>query len=275
MRQCRFVAYIDGSVKLVYSDRHERVNVSRETISDEDFQGDDAIHNVECARRLAKVKFVDLALCNQWNYFATITLSPKRYSDERMLQSLVDLRQCFNRLHVPYLFVPEYHKKGRIHYHCLLHLNDFHLGIFNLIQAVNPHTEERLATENGVPIYNSCYFADYYGHNTFIPIETIIDSVNMSKYVSKYITKSLCKIGTQYYYRSRLIKNPDYKKQLLCSDDIVKSLDSYDDYYLSHFDITISGIGHCRYVNINDGFLSQRLIAHFNDWLLEDIQYYD
>lgn len=275
MRQCRYVAYIDGSVKLVYSDRHDRVNVSRETITDEDFQGDDAMHYAECARRLAKVKFVDLALCNQWNYFATITLSPKRYSNARMLQSLVDLRQTFNRLHVPYLFVPEYHKKGRIHYHCLLKLNDFHLGIFNLIRGVNPHTGECLSTDNGAPVFNSCYFAEYFGHNTFIPIETITDSVNMSKYVSKYITKSLDKIGKQYYYRSRLLTNPVYKQQLLCSDDIVKALDSYDDYYFSHYDITISDIGSCRYVNINDAFISQRLIAHFNDWLLEDIQYYD
>lgn len=274
MRQCKFVSYIDGSVKLIYSDCHLKKNVSRETLTEfDDLQFDDAIHCVEVARRLAKKKFIDLALCNVWNYFATITLSPKLYPDFRMLSSLIDIRQCYNRFHVPYLFVPEYHKNGRIHYHALLNLSNYHLSIFNLIQAVNPHNGQVLRTNNGIFIYNSCYFAEYYGHNTFIPIVSINDSVNMSKYVSKYITKSFNKIGTQYYYRSRLLKNPCYKSQLLCRDDIVNSLDGFDGYYFNHCGVKIKDIGNVRYVNVSDSDLCQRLIAHFNNWKLEDTLY--
>ena len=275
MRQVRCVSYIDGSCKLVYSNAtNTTFNVSRETISDEDSQFDDALKHVRDAQRLSKVHLIDLSLSNRWNWFITITLSPKVYPLDRHVQAVYDLRSTFNRFHVPFVFVPEYHKSGRVHMHCLANLNDFHEDVFHLIESCNPYSGLPVRTKYNQIIYNSCYFAEYFGHNAFVPIPTVEASVNMAKYVAKYITKTMHKIGTAYYYRSRNLNNPTYYKAYITKGDILKSLDSYDDYYINHVGVDVKDIGDTfRYVTVTDDNLCERIIARMNNWNLESIDY--
>lgn len=144
----------------------------------------------------ARSSVLELSLCNSWDYFATLTLSPEKYDRYNLGQYQRDLSQWLRnqrRLHggaVRYLLIPEQHKDGAWHMHGLLS------GV----------PRERLhQNANGFLEWSA--YARKFG---FMSLGTIRDPVAVSRYITKYITKdfggSVRESGAHLYYASQGLK---------------------------------------------------------------------
>ena len=154
------------------------------------------------ARARAAVR--DIALCNRFNFFLTLTLNGEfvdRYDPRavgRQLQSFLKnatRRKCFQ-----YVIVPELHEDGAIHFHGLCNL-----GSVRIERAVDPHTGKEISTKRGQPIYNMVDWK--LGYSTCIPIDENYERI--CNYLTKYVSKGSNKILGKWYLCSRpLVKRP-------------------------------------------------------------------
>lgn len=156
------------------------------------------------SRARAKAAVRDIALCNQFSYFFTWTLSPSvidRYDAQKVGKAVQTfLKNASFRKGFSYLCVPELHKDGAIHLHGLCNL-----GSVRIEQATNPYTGNLLSTERGQPIYNMTDWT--LGYSTCIPIDENYERT--CNYLSKYFTKDAQKVFGKWYLSSRnLIKHP-------------------------------------------------------------------
>jgi len=101
-----------------------------------------------------------------------------------------------------YLFIPELHKSGRIHFH----------GVTGrltppLVEARYPKSK-RLIKKKGIQIYNAENWQN--GYNTVSKIQNKEKSAN---YITKYITKELIEMPSAFnqarYFVSRGLKQPE------------------------------------------------------------------
>lgn len=160
-----------------------------------------------CSIIRAKARLRDIALCNDFDYFVTLTFNKEyvnRYSPNDIYKKLsVWLRNASARHCIKYVLIPEYHKDGAIHLHGLFCCGDYKL-----------HNSKK-KTDKGQKIYNLKEFQ--FGFNTFIEIDKKTDGsyTKVCNYILKYITKDTAKIFGKYYLSSRsLIKKPDIE---ICS----------------------------------------------------------
>lgn len=154
----------------------------------------------------------ELALCNPWEWFVTLTLNPE-YHDRKDIKTykkkLPIWIKNYNRLHdtaIKYLLIPEQHKNGSWHMHGLMmglpkeHLESFQkkdkLPIKILIELEQGHT-----------IYNWPAYQRAFG---YITISKIRSAEGVSKYITKYLTKDMAKtridLNDHLYYCSQGLK---------------------------------------------------------------------
>lgn len=165
----------------------------------------DPERSLESSRQRAKASIRDIALCNQFGYFFTLTLSPdlvNRYDavavEKKVLQYL---KNASYRKGFSYLCVPERHKDGAIHLHGLCNL-----GSIKIARAVNPHTLLPISTQSGQPVFNMTDWK--LGFSQCVPLDENYERV--CNYISKYITKESEKIFGKWYLSSRdLVKRPN------------------------------------------------------------------
>lgn len=74
----------------------------------------------------ARRRILELALCNQWDYFCTFTLNPKydRHDLDKWYESFAQFVRDQRKKHgtdIRYVFVPETHKDGAWHIHGLVY----------------------------------------------------------------------------------------------------------------------------------------------------------
>lgn len=164
----------------------------------------------------------ELAMCNDWEYFVTLTLNPE-YHDRSDLNTykkkLSTWIKNYNRLHetkIKYLLIPEQHKDGNWHMHGLImKLPIEHLQEFKAEQ--NLPLKMLKAIVKGYIIYNWPAYAKAFG---YISISKIRNAESVSKYITKYITKDLVKsrisLNDHLYYASQGLKRAEiiYKGQL-------------------------------------------------------------
>lgn len=155
------------------------------------------------AANRAKRQVFDLAACNDFDLFITLTLSPDkidRYDYKAAVKKLsqwLDNRVRRNGLF--YVLVPEYHKDGAIHFH----------GLINsaAVKLVDSHHRDR---KNGKVIYN---VADWtVGFTTAEKLTG--DYAAVCHYISKYVTKQVAHEGTiggRYYLHGGKLSSPVYK----------------------------------------------------------------
>lgn len=167
--------------------------------------------------RRAKQAIYDLAACNDWHYFITLTLDDQeidRYDPEEIgkrvgkwLANMVQRREGFS-----YLVVPEHHKDGAIHFHGLITegLNMVDSGTVKVPGRKKPikratAKRQKIPDEDLTPVYN---IADYkLGYSSAIPTYGSRD--RLSRYMTKYITKDLQKIfGKRYWSGGNLRRKP-------------------------------------------------------------------
>lgn len=167
-------------------------------------------HEGKFASALSRAKTVvrDLALCNEWEYFVTLTFDGAkwdRYDERARTKELLQWFQNISRDNPKfrYLLVPEFHEDGAIHYH----------GLMSGIESAprpewwpwDVNLKKKLYKETGrIEYYDhwpQCSFR--YGYSS---VEAIKDPIAVGFYISKYITKTMADmagaVGVHTYYRS-------------------------------------------------------------------------
>ena len=157
------------------------------------------------SRNRAKAAVRDIALCNQFEYFFTFTLSPEfvnRYDSREVGKKVQSfLKNASYRKGFQYVCVPDLHKDGAIHFHGLCKL-----GNVRIERALHHRTGIPLSTNHGQPIYNMVDWG--LGYSTCIPIDENYEAT--CNYIVKYLSKGCDKILGKWYLSSRdLVKRPD------------------------------------------------------------------
>ena len=146
----------------------------------------------------SKTTVNDLAICNEWDWWCTLTISP----DKHDRSDLPEFRRKFGRWltnknryldnsdKISYLLVPEKHKDGNWHMHGFLK--------GNIDVAKNEHG------------YFDWYeYRDKFG---FISLSKIKNQEKAASYITKYMTKDLQKsvseLGEHTYVATKGLKRP-------------------------------------------------------------------
>ena len=163
----------------------------------------DNIYYNNISRSKKSVK--ELALCNDFNYFVTITIKNdyNRYNIDNAFYFLTKFCKKYKRKfsNFSYLFIAEYHKDGAIHFHglCFISSNARDFDLY-------PRTIKN-QKDNKFYHYFSSFIFDDFGRNIFEPI---FSKDKISSYILKYITKDCLRTSTHRLYKcSRGLKHAD------------------------------------------------------------------
>jgi len=127
------------------------------------------------ARTRSRIR--ELALCNDFEYFCTFTLSPEkqdRYDLKRWIKDFGTWVGNYNKKYntkLEYLIIPEQHKNGAWHAH-------------GLVKGIAP--QSIVVNEHGY--YDMPYYAQRFG---FMNFSTIKSRERCASYITKYVTKDV------------------------------------------------------------------------------------
>ena len=176
----------------------------------------------------ARNKILEYVLCNDFVFFVTFTLDPKKYDRNNLklfIKHLGYFIQDYNRrknANIKYLLIPEQHEDGCWHMHgFIMGLPYDRLELFDLHgdRALPPYIVKKL--RNNELLY---YFPEYekrFGYNIFEPIRNKKASVlYMCKYLTKDLSRNVTQLGGHLYYCSKGLKKAEIVKegQFLDSD---------------------------------------------------------
>lgn len=140
----------------------------------------------------ARTSIREIALCNPWEYFVTLTLDgnkENRYDLRTYVRDLGFWIWNYNKkfgCKLQYLLIPEQHKDGAWHMHGLFH------DVASASLVVNSHG-----------YFDIPYYRERFG---FISLSRIRDNDRCASYITKYVTKD-CGNGIDkdkhLYYHSR------------------------------------------------------------------------
>ena len=146
-----------------------------------------------------KSMVLELALCNPWDWFVTLTLDATkfdRYDLPQWRKSFAQWVRNYNRLHnthIAYLLLPERHKDGAWHMHGLLS------GLPDSDLIVNDH---------GYMDWPA--YARKYG---YISMGKVRDRERTAKYMTKYVTKDMSdragELHAHLYYASQGLRRAE------------------------------------------------------------------
>lgn len=158
------------------------------------------VNSKKLRNNIARVRsrVYELAMCNDWEYFVTLTIAPDkcdRYDLKAFYKRLSKFinnynRNCDEDCKLLYLLIPEQHKDGAWHLHGLLK------GI---------RKEDIKANANGYLTWSK--YDKTFG---YMSMDTLKSKEACSKYILKYITKELEKsvseLNNHMYYCSKGLK---------------------------------------------------------------------
>lgn len=175
----------------------------------------------------ARSKIYELASCNDWDYFATLTIDGKKY-DRADLDGFHKIFTQFLRNYgkkfetkIDFLFVPELHSDGKS-----WHLHGFIKGIpfeqlerFKIGDKMGKYIAEKVG--KGDTVYNWPAYAKKFG---FCDLEPIVNSEACARYITKYINKALAssvkEMNAHLYYRSKGLKSAELLKKGLLIEEV-------------------------------------------------------
>lgn len=145
----------------------------------------------------AKAKIKEYGLCNDFEYFVTLTIDPKKYGRNDLKTYYKDLGKFLSNYKtnhgskIEYVLIPEYHKDGE----------NFHMhGLFKGI--LPKHLSKN---EHGYLDWEQ--YSKKFG---YMSIGLIKDKDKVSSYITKYINKSMSdtikSLGAHMYYCSKGLK---------------------------------------------------------------------
>lgn len=192
-------------------------------------------YSEERAHRRTKQAIYDIVFNHSWQYFVTVTFDKEkvnRYDYDEVRKKYSQMLKDIKKRKCPdleYLFVPELHKDGALHFHGLIYGADD-------LKLINSGLKDR---SNRV-IFNCPEFN--LGFNTFTRIG---DPAKASTYITKYISKELCyRLPGKKYWASRgherveeekiYIGNPMQKKSLI--EDLL-ACENLASYHVKEIDI--------------------------------------
>lgn len=160
----------------------------------------------------AKSKVYELAICNDWDYFVTLTLDKTkqdRYDLNKYSKDLTKWIQNQRRkgIDINYLLIPEQHKDGAWHMHGLITgLRDKDIRQFTLEEDIPKKMKKMI--KNGRQLYDIPAYRKKFG---FVSIERVKSKESVAKYITKYISKALQadlkrEKEKNLYYRSKGLK---------------------------------------------------------------------
>ena len=179
-----------------------------------------ADESAERSRRRAKQKLFDYILCNGFEYFVTLTLSPEEIDRDdygaviRKLNTYLDNR--VRRQGLKYVGVPELHKNGGFHFHFLM--NDA-LQLVDSGTVVRPTGGKPVKVETAkrqgfdLAACRTVYNLKDWRLGFTTAIRTYGEPEAVAQYIGKYITKSPQKIGGRWYYSGGDLREPVYTYQ--------------------------------------------------------------
>lgn len=224
-----------------------------------------------CSRSRSRRKIREYALCNNFEYFVTITVNSEKCDRFSLTECQELLRSKLHSLkHMnkdfAYLLITECHKNGAFHFHGLVKgINDNDLVLYREQDFEKLPKYIFTNIRKGEKIYYSKYFSKKIGYCTFSKIKSLS---RVSSYITKYITKDCIVNENGYMYIcSRGLKSPsisDIKPILL--DKIPCFKRSYN--YCSTYDIDFNTLDLSQklYIinNLQDESLKDKLLKLFN-----------
>jgi len=224
--------------------------------------------SIEHSRKRTIDNIYSLALCNEFNYWVTLTIENAKefgdaYSQEVFKQFMQRLK--YLKKDVKYLFVIEKHKKGGVHFHGLIGNIDLSKQLIQgidkkeYIYTVNHETGEKIYkldslgqlisnphymqpmtdTYNGrqIPIYN--FIKDFYsyGWTTIVEIQKDSPRLQVINYLSKYMKKDTCNLD---YNKRAFFKSDNLNKKNKVSTFLKKQ----DVEYLLNKDLSFNVVQH-------------------------------
>lgn len=261
MHNARIKYYADGSVKLsvsnaqTYKDSEFVVSdnstyhspvVSRET--DEETFLERKYKSRKDSIRRSKDKVFDIVKMNDWDFFFTGTFGDDcgfdRYDVDLVCKKVnTFMYNLVKRGKVKYyIFVPELHKDGAVHYHGFIKAADS----LRYMLAINPHTGKAICKgKRRNFVFNWLDWS--FGFTTLMHCYGSVD--NMSKYFCKYITKSAdFPMKHRYYAGGELVRS-------VPTDYVDLDFDSVP------CDVTVTDFGDFKYISFKS-------VQDFSDFLL-------
>lgn len=184
-----------------------------------------------------KNRIFELALCNPWEWFATLTLSPEKYDRQDLEKYRKDLSQFVRDYRkktghqVKYLLIPEHHQDGSWHMHgFFMGLPAEKLRAFTSNEHLPYHILKRLAEGRGVYTWEA--YANKFGFANF---EAIRNQEAASRYITKYITKeamhTITELNAHAFFASKGLQS----SVVAWKDILVRELHSpdYENEYLA------------------------------------------
>lgn len=229
---------------------------------------DEPIKKSDCNLSRARRTILELALCNNWHYFATFTLDKMKYDRYDLASFKKDLTQFIrdqrkkskkngHDLAIPFLIVPECHKNGAWHCHAL----------FGDISPLLVSFKDERRAGMDLPDYlvtNDFYdWPDYRKKFGFCSFGLIRNQVAASFYITKYISKDLITQGGLHtYIPSRGLNRAS------CQSQIYGKTDAFDKWLVNDYQFVKTGM-----TAVSDGLdwtfgfeLDYRLIREMQNW---------
>lgn len=148
---------------------------------------------LEQALSRAKARVFELATCNPWDFFVTLTLDPEKFNRLNLSEFRTQLSQWIRNQRrlfgcdFRYLLIPEMHRDGAWHMH-------------GLVAGLRPDAFE--FNENGYLDYPP--YREKFG---YISLSRVRNPRAVAAYVTKYVAKDLAarraELGAHLFYASR------------------------------------------------------------------------
>lgn len=204
------------------------------------------VERISLSRTKRRIK--EILLCNNFEYFATLTVSSKipeynRFDLEDCVDNIKKLMKKIKRNYsdFKYLYIIEEHKKGGYHFHGMIK------GLPADVFYIN---------KNG---FLSCKLFDVLGFNSF---DKIRDYNKCCNYITKYITKNCCRTENgQIYFCSRGLKKPSEELMIPCD---LKNIfgECFENEYCQKKDFDVTRLSNKQKMLLNNYFA-------YNDEILQ------
>lgn len=202
----------------------------------------------------SKSNIKELCLCNNFEYFITLTVSSKfdyynRFDLENCLDNVKKLMKAYKRKtkDFKFLYIIEQHKNKAYHFH-------------GMVKGIDPND----IYQNKEGFYSSHFF-DKLGRNSF---DKIKDYNACCSYITKYITKQCCRTdNNQIYFCSRGLKRAD--EELMIDTDLKSIFDNcFESQYCQKKDFDISKLSEKQKMKLKDYFdLNDNILQNDNNYV--------
>lgn len=181
----------------------------------------------------AKSKVLEYALCNDFEYFVTLTLDSKKMNRDNINEYIKKLGQYIRDIRkstgekIEYVLIPERHADGlNWHMHGLMKgLKD--LRKYNINENIPKKMKDKIKKyrEENLNLYEWVGYSQKFGFNC---IEPIMNKEACSRYITKYISKNIdndmgvTEKNKKKYYCSRGLKTAkNIKKGVIPIENII------------------------------------------------------